>query len=434
MTENSKKNLLNLIHTGGDNTGPRIYAYKSITVALYRAMPKFEQSLIMKLLSANTVELANLVASNPESKELFEIAEEKLIKNYGIVEKFTQELNGPLLYKLNKNFELSLKDFLVNGMEVIFEVNPSTMSKCITQADKFEEKLKNYAYGGWSNLYRNMLEGYMGRYHEDIELTENLKGTLESANLSLKLAKSHTDGFDFLLDSVKNQVSSLLYSYCSYLFKIKYKYMKDSNGKEAVTEGSILNLLLNLTLLVPVMGFSVKKSIPNFFKKQIPEKLVQDILRDMDCLGLIRAKKNEQGYVTHFAATPLIHNVLTGTTALQQEFKNNIVVEPDFKIYAYSVNNEFLHALLNLFTVIKVKFPGLLVCSIKEEKVKMAYRRGITPDQILRYLNSNAHFKVVEKKMKTMTQDDIDNIDKIHSFVPENIYRQLFIWHLDSHN
>jgi hypothetical protein len=388
----------------------------------------------MKLLSSNTVELANLVASSPEAQEQLEMAEESLIKKYGIVEKFTQELNGPVLYKLNANFDRSIKDFFVNGMEVIFEVNPSTLEKCVAKADKFEEKLKSHAYAGWSNLYRNILDGYMGRVEEEIELTDNLRGTLEASSLSLKNAKKYTVGFDFLLDSVKNQVSNLLYCYCSYLFKIKYKYLQDINDKEAVTEGSILNLLLNLTLLVPLMFFNVKNSIKNFAEKKIPQKLVQDILLDLNCLGLIRAKKNEKKLVTHFAATPLIHNVLIGTTALQKEFKNDIVVEPDFKIYAYSRNNEFLEALLRLFTVIKVKFPGLLVCSINEDKVKEAYTKGIKPNQILRYLNSNAHFKVIEKKMKTMSQDDIENIDKVHSFVPENVYRQLFIWHMDLNN
>ena len=115
--------------------------------------------------------------------------------------------------------------------------------------------------------------------------------------------------------------------------------------------------------------------------------------------------------VTSFAITPLIHNVLHGSSPLEKEFKHNIIIETDFKIYAYSHNMDYLESLLELFSVTRCKLPGVVICSLREERVMEAFRRGITPNQILKYLNTNAHYKVIEKKVQVMTEDELKEIE-----------------------
>lgn len=91
-------------------------------------------------------------------------------------------------------------------------------------------------------------------------------------------------------------------------------------------------------------------------------------------------------------------------------------------IYAYSTNdNQLLQALLNLFTKIKNKFPGLIVCSLKHSKIIEAFQRGINPYQILRYLNSNVHPKVLEKKMFELNEEELADIDLSYGYIPENV-------------
>lgn len=425
----SEKNLLLLLQENGENNNPRIYSYKSITTALFRSLNSFEQSTILKLLSSDTLKLETLITSEAESQELLETADLKLCKQLKIVEKFSKGINEPSYYKLNPFFAKAFKEFLVNGFETIFQVQEKKLEKCIKQAEQFTKKLRNLALDGWSNLYRTMLRGYMSTDFIEIEeLTENMKNTLEGANLTLKSSRSHKAGFDFLLDSVKNQVGILLHCYCRYIFRIKYKYLKNVETKEAVTEGSILNLLFNMTLLPPTVGYSVKNSSENFKKMGLPENLIQDVLNDLNCVGLITVSRNDNNRVKAFATTPLIFNALNGNSALQEEFKNNIIVETDFMVYAYTQNSDFLYALLNLFLVIKARFPGLLVCSIEEEKIVEAFDRGINPNQILRYLNSNAHKKVVERRIGEMSEEELENSDRTYAFIPENIAQQIFIW------
>jgi len=423
------KTLLNLLQEGEEGVGPRIYAYRSITAALFRSLEAFEQSLIIKLLSSNTLQLEIFVASDPNSKNKLKNAEDKLIRQYKIVEKYKEEVNSPYIYKLNQNFRDSLKQFLCVGLQNIFHMKTSKMEKCINEQTHFEARLKLHAYGGWSNLYKYMLNRLKGGSART-ELTRNIQETLDSSSLMIS-SRGSADGdcFDFLLDSIRNQVSVFLYAYCKFLFKIKYRYLKDGTAdKEAVSEGSILNLLFNLTLLLPMMSFSMKESEESLKILHIPSKLIQDVLSDLDSIGLVKIKMNTQGRVTAFAMTPLIHNVLNGTSPLEKEFKHNIIVETDFKIYAFSKDMDYLESLLSLFSVVKCKLPGVIICSIKEERINQAFNRGISPNHILKYLNTNAHYKVIEKKVHTMTEEDLKQIGSTYAFIPENVVEQLFIW------
>jgi hypothetical protein len=81
------------------------------------------------------------------------------------------------------------------------------MQKCLDQKSAFEKKLNQHAVEGWTSVYSTMLDGFMFTYVEaSVKLTDNIKSCLEDADMILKIARTHTMGFDFLLDSIKNQV------------------------------------------------------------------------------------------------------------------------------------------------------------------------------------------------------------------------------------
>lgn len=121
------RTLVDLLYESKESPGPRIYKNRSITSALYRSLSEFERCLLMKLLSAQQVELFTLVATDSESISKFRRSEDILINKLGIVEKFHKELNGPLFYQLHSVFRESLVKFLSYGMEPIFEINSSKM-------------------------------------------------------------------------------------------------------------------------------------------------------------------------------------------------------------------------------------------------------------------------------------------------------------------
>ena len=264
------------------------------------------------------------------------------------------------------------------------------------------------------------------------ELPSNVIGALEDVGLMMSNnEKNNAVCFEFLLDQIKNQVSIYLYAYCKHLFKIKYKYLRgDKSNKEAVSEGNILNLIFHLTLLFPLVTYSLKKSQEALQELQLTMEVVNDIMRELDSVGLLKVKQDEDGNIKSFATTPLMNNIFNQNVMLERGFKNDIIVETDFKIYAYSNNLEYLEALLNLFTEIKFKMPTLIVCSLEEDKIRQAFSQGIEPSQILRYLNTNTHREVMKSKMHLMTDEDLANIDSTFAFIPENVVQQLMIWKL----
>ena len=82
-----------------------------------------------------------------------------------------------------------------------------------------------------------------------------------------------------------------------------------------------------------------------------------------------------------------------------------IVVETNFKVYAYtpSVLEE---ALLKQFVVQRDRLPNLLVGHIEQDQMLQAFRKGITPDQIIRFLEDHAHPKA-GKELPRNVEDQI---------------------------
>ena len=102
------------------------------------------------------------------------------------------------------------------------------------------------------------------------QLSKNIMHTLEDSDMILRKASSHTRGFDFLLDNIKSQVQIFLYSYIKHLFSIRNSYRGKS--QDDISEGQILNLILNLTLLVPSVNYNIRpEGLPGV---RLPESLV----------------------------------------------------------------------------------------------------------------------------------------------------------------
>ncbi|BAF16198.1 Os04g0680000 [Oryza sativa Japonica Group] len=100
-----------------------------------------------------------------------------------------------------------------------------------------------------------------------------------------------------------------------------------------------------------------------------------------------------------------------GLVKLQQGF---VVVETNFRMYAYSTSR--LHCeILRLFSRVEYQLPNLIVGSITKESLYGAFENGITAEQIISFLQQNAHPRVA---------------DKIPA-VPENVTDQIRLWETD---
>lgn len=105
----------------------------------------------------------------------------------------------------------------------------------------------------------------------------------------------------------------------------------------------------------------------------------------------------------YFCVTPLAWQIvssqregLAGGTEIGK-WKRGIIVESNFMLYAYT-DSDVLIALLDLFSEISTRLPNLVVARITRRSVRDAFRRGISAEQIIRYLQQNRHSVHLEKQ------------------------------------
>lgn len=166
----------------------------------------------------------------------------------------------------------------------------------------------------------------------------------------------------------------------------------------------------------------------------------KEIINDLYSIGLIWKKSADSN---EFVLTPLLSNFLFEKPhTFNTESNLNLIVETNFKIYAYS--NSALHIdLLNLFAQLEYKLPNLIVASLTQRSIKNAYKTGIRREQIIKFLNKNIHSaqRALTEREKAKTHNagpggDILEKIKIDSMygtdgenlIPENVRQQLDMW------
>jgi transcription initiation factor TFIIH subunit 4 len=115
-----------------------------------------------------------------------------------------------------------------------------------------------------------------------------------------------------------------------------------------------------------------------------------------------------------FIPTKLATNLSASLSDSSSNKEGFVVVETNFRMYAYSTSR--LHCeILRLFSRVEYQLPNLIVGSITKESLYGAFENGITAEQIISFLQQNAHPRVA---------------DKIPA-VPENVTDQIRLWETD---
>lgn len=103
------------------------------------------------------------------------------------------------------------------------------------------------------------------------------------------------------------------------------------------------------------------------------------------------------------------------TPALDEGSHLSVVVETNFKIYAYTTST--LHvAMLSVFVDIVARLPNLAIGFITRESLRSALIHGISAQQIYDFLMKHAH----------------PNMRRNTPVIPENIADQIYLWEVRS--
>lgn len=185
-------------------------------------------------------------------------------------------------------------------------------------------------------------------------------------------------GFAFLLQDINAQIWTLL-----------LQYLEHSTALE-MDPVDVLHFLFMLGSLELGQDYSTSMLTDT-------QHIMLEDLRDYGIVFQRKAKSRR------FYPTRLATSLTSGTTALlsnlnssasmnpgDQSSQGYIILETNYRLYAYT-NSPLQIAILNLFVSLKSRFENLVQGIITRDSVRNALSNGITAEQIIYYISSNAH-------------------------------------------
>jgi len=192
---------------------------------------------------------------------------------------------------------------------------------------------------------------------------------------SMKITHS---GFAFLLQDINAQIWTLL-----------LQYLEHSTALQ-MDPVDVLHFLFMLGSLELGQDYSTSMLTDT-------QHIMLEDLRDYGIVFQRKAKSRR------FYPTRLATSLTSGTTALlsnlnssptmnpsDQSSQGYIILETNYRLYAYT-NSPLQIAILNLFVSLKSRFENLVQGIITRDSVRNALSNGITADQIIYFISSNAH-------------------------------------------
>ena len=137
-------------------------------------------------------------------------------------------------------------------------------------------------------------------------------------------------------------------------------------------------------------------------------------MQKLHSLGFLFWYERDQG----FYPCNLIIDMVFGASKrkdlnAKQSGRLQVIVETNFKVYAYTTSI-LDKLLLNQFLLTEDSMPNMAIGKIRREEVVRAFGKGITPDQIISYLEEHLHSHTLSK-------------------IPINVHDQLVMWWQDEH-
>ncbi|KAF2016246.1 RNA polymerase II transcription factor-like protein B subunit 2 [Aaosphaeria arxii CBS 175.79] len=388
-------------------THTKLYEQPATALAVYRCMlPHLAKSIVMAMLYMPHPFSVGALNDwfRPSAKKDKEKSLAVLEQLHIIVLK--QDANNQRSYELYPGFQRSLRQALQgSGTHRSFGVPANTPDQ-----DKVSVAfLDEYARRKWENILFYMVGSTVGLQTGSRAENEIGNGTITLLKMGEFIQQAHgrvsitRAGFTFVLQETNAQVWSLLIVYL--------KHAPDLGMQET----EVLSFLFMLGSLELGQDYTTSTLSPTQLQ----------MLEDLSAFGIVyRSSKNASTfYPTRLAVTLTsdagalasaepISNALTGSSSTRNSSQQGfIIVETNYRIYAYT-SSLLQIAVLSLFTKLTTRFPNLVSGKLTKESITRAVKLGISSQQIISYLNSNAH----------------PQMQKQRPFLPPTVMDQIRLW------
>ncbi|ELR21525.1 transcription factor tfb2 subfamily protein [Acanthamoeba castellanii str. Neff] len=283
-----------------------------------------------------------------------------------------EPLGGGVAYEFNKHFGSNFQKMDGEGEEE-------------EEAMPTREELAAFTTSCWDTIFLFIMGSTVIQPPSDRVVSLLTRGefmVVHEEDQSIRIADK---GFPFLLKDLRTQVWTLLLLYLRSL------------QEEKANVHDVLSFLFRLSFLTVGEGYQMDDLA---FSES-------GLLQDLQDLGIIYRKHKDSKwlYPTQLAIG------LSSTEAAKRDQEGWIIVGTDYRIYAYTSSPVKL-LLLSLFTQIEYQLPNMVMGILLRENIRQAVQVGISANQILQFLETNAH-----PQMKQNTP-----------IIPESIADQLRLW------
>lgn len=366
----------------------KLYENSFICEAILRSLPPLAKKYVLQLLYIDGPVTAKLleewVLSDGVSKH--KVAIDRLIQLRVLSE--TLDRKKEATYRLNPTFQLNLQKHILHGGILPREPMPLNVTVRLPSL----EDLDAYAVQQWECFLLHLINSAEAEKSTNISssMMKVFQRCLLNQRDDREPPKLTESGFQFLLMDTSAQLWYIIREYIS------------NSEDHGVDTADLIAFLLELSFHVTGEAYNVNTLTD----------VQRHIIKDLADLGLVKLQQGRKE--SWFIPTKLATNLSISLADSSSRKQGFVVVETNFRMYAYSTSK--LHCeILRLFSRIEYQLPNLIVGAITKESLYKSFESGITSDQIISFLQQNAHPRVAER---------------IPS-VPENVTDQIRLWESD---
>lgn len=381
------KNFMDMVASLPAMKLDNLYANAFICEAILRSLPPLAKKYVLQMLCiegpVSAKSMQEWVLADGASKH--KVAVDRLLQLRIFTE--TVDRKRERSYSLNPVFQKNLQKLLISGEVLPREPMPTGITARLPSL----EDLDVFAIEQWECFLLQLINSSPAERPSNISSSTMKvfqRGLLTQRDKEApRLTES---GFQFLLMDTNAQLWYIIRDYIS------------NSEERGMDPADLISFLLELSFHVTGEAYNINSLT----------EVQRETIKDLADLGLVKLQQGRKE--SWFIPTKLAANLSLSLTDSSSRKQGFVVLETNFRMYAYSTSK--LHCeILRLFSRIEYQLPNLIVAAITKESLYSAFENGITAEQIISFLQQNAHPRVAERIPA----------------VPENVTDQIRLWEAD---
>nr|XP_009392827.1 PREDICTED: RNA polymerase II transcription factor B subunit 2 isoform X2 [Musa acuminata subsp. malaccensis] len=344
------KNFMDLVAALPAMKLDKLYESTFICEAVLRSLPPMAKRYVLQMLYIDTLITAKSMEEwlLPDGLSKHKVAIDRLLQLRVFLE--VTDRKKETSYKINPKFQSNIQKYLVSGGTLPREPMPLSITVRLPTL----EDLETYASEQWECFLLQLINSAQA------EKLTSFSSSMIKICRENEPPKLTENGFQFLLMDTNAQLWYIIREYIS------------TAEDRGVDPTDLISFLLELSF----------HTLGEAYNLNTLTDVQRIAIKDLADLGLVKLQQGRKE--SWFIPTKLATNLSASFTDSSSNKEGFVVVETNFRMYAYSTSKLYCE-ILRLFSRIEYQLPNLLVGAITKESLYNAFENGITADQVEHY-------------------------------------------------